>query len=52
MALWIEECVLCSDRGDEISIHVYPHHILAFGTLCSSVHTQIVWKFQTVHLTR
>ena len=33
MALWIEECVLRSDKGEEIHIHVYPNHILLFATL-------------------
>ena len=33
MVLWIEECVLFSDKGEEIYIHVYPNHILPFGKL-------------------
>ena len=33
MVLWIEECLLCSDKGEEMYIHVYPNHILPFGTL-------------------
>jgi len=34
MVLWIEECLLCSDKGEDIYIyiHVYPNHILPFGT--------------------
>jgi hypothetical protein len=33
MALWIEECVFCFDKAEEIYIHVYPNHILHFSTL-------------------
>ena len=48
MAFWIEECVLCSDKGEEIYIHVYPNHILPFGTLyfsCARSNFIQEWKY-------
>jgi len=44
MVLWIEECVLCSDKGEEIYIHIYPNHILPFASCIFLVHTQILYK--------